>query len=86
MKVNPGEAVNWRVADGSPHTMTSERGAPAAFDSDEKMPGETYSFSFTLPGRYEYMCLIHPGLMNGVVQVGRRHGRPEDHQAEGKAG
>ena len=29
VKVQPGEAVNWRVVDGDPHTMTSERGTPA---------------------------------------------------------
>ena len=70
VKVNPGEAVTWRILDGSPHTVTSARGAPAAFDSGEKEPATTYSFTFATPGRYKYVCLIHPGLMDGVVQVG----------------
>ena len=70
VKVNPGEAVTWRLLDGSAHTITSRRGAPAAFDSGEKVPGNTYSFTFAAPGRYRYFCLIHPGLMDGVVQVG----------------
>ena len=70
VKVNPGEAVTWRILDGSSHTITSGRGAPAAFDSGEKKPGETYKFAFASPGRYRYVCLIHPGLMVGVVQVG----------------
>ena len=70
VKVNPGEAVTWRLLDGSPHTITSRRGAPAAFDSGDREPGATYSFKFTTVGRYRYFCLIHPGLMDGVVQVG----------------
>jgi plastocyanin len=70
VKVEPGEPVNWRVLDGTDHTITSARGAPASFDSDGRVPGQTYSFRFTLPGRYRYVCLFHPGLMDGVVQVG----------------
>ncbi len=70
VKVNPSEAVTWRLLDGSPHTITSRRGAPAAFDSGDREPGATYSFTFTTPGRYRYFCVIHPGLMDGVVQVG----------------
>ena len=69
VKVQPGEAVTWRVS-GVGHTITSRRGAPAAFDSGTKSAGETYSFKFTLPGRYRYLCLIHPDQMSGVVQVG----------------
>jgi plastocyanin len=70
VKVEPGEPVNWRVLDGTDHTITSDRGAPARFDSEGKAPGQTYSFRFTLPGRYRYVCEFHPGLMDGVVQVG----------------
>ena len=69
VKVQPGEAVTWRVG-GVGHTATSRRGAPASFDSGTKSAGETYSFTFTVPGRYRYLCLIHPTEMTGVVQVG----------------
>ena len=70
VKVQPGEAVNWRVLPGTDHTITSRSSAPASFDSGTKAPGETYSFTFTAAGRYPYFCTIHPGLMSGVVQVG----------------
>jgi len=70
VKVQPGEAVTWRVVDGPGHTITSRRGAPAGFDSGTKSPGEAYSFKFAVPGRYRYICLIHPDRMSGVVQVG----------------
>jgi plastocyanin len=69
VKVEPGEPVSWRVLDGG-HTVTSRRGAPASFDSGTKASGDTYSFTFTIPGRYRYLCLIHPDQMSGVVQVG----------------
>ena len=69
VKVEPGEAVNWRVLGGG-HTITSRRGAPANFDSGTREAGERYSFKFALSGRYRYLCLIHPTEMSGVVQVG----------------
>jgi len=86
VKVNPGEAVTWRILDGSPHTITSNRGSPAAFDSGEKDPGATYSFTFATPGRYKYFCLIHPGLMDGVVQVGPDTTVPKVSRVKAKRG
>lgn len=68
-KVDPGDTVTWRIT-GSGHTVTSRRDAPAAFDSGTKGDGETFAFTFSVAGRYAYVCEIHPGLMNGVVQVG----------------
>jgi plastocyanin len=70
VKVQPGEAVTWRIVNGPGHTVTSRFGAPASFDSDTKLPGETFSFKFAVPGRYRYLCVIHPDQMTGVVQVG----------------
>jgi plastocyanin len=70
VKVQPGEAVTWRIVNGPGHTATSRRGAPAAFSSGTKLAGESYSFKFTVPGRYRYLCLFHPDQMSGVVQVG----------------
>ncbi len=69
VKVDPGDTVTWRIT-GSGHTVTSRRGAPAAFDSGTKGDGETFPFTFSVAGRYAYVCEIHPGLMDGVVQVG----------------
>lgn len=67
--VDPGDTVTWRV-DGSAHDIVTRRGAPASFDSGPKDPGETFAYTFTGAGRYEYLCTFHPGLMDGVVQVG----------------
>jgi plastocyanin len=67
--VDPGDTVTWRIAD-SVHDVVSRRGAPASFDSGDLDPGETFALRFDQPGRYEYLCTLHPTLMDGVVQVG----------------
>ena len=42
-----------------------------------KDTGETFAFTFSKPGRYEYFCELHTGLMFGSVQVGPDDIRPE---------
>lgn len=71
LRVDPGDTVNWNVLPGQNHTITTQRGrAPVPFDSGEKEPGQSFSFLFADPGRYDYFCTIHPTLQKGVVQVG----------------
>jgi len=71
VRVDPGDTVTWNVRPGQSHTMTTRRGgAPVAFDSGEKDPGQSFSFLFSTPGRYDYFCTIHPTLQSGIVQVG----------------
>jgi len=71
VRVDPGDTVTWRIEDGAPHDITARRRAPAAFESGTKAPGETFAFTFTEPGRYVYVCTLHPNLgQRGVVQVG----------------
>ena len=69
--VDPGDTVTWTNRGVAEHTATSRSGAPAAFDSGLKPPGQSYSFTFQAPGRYAYYCQPHEILgMQGVVQVG----------------
>ncbi|WP_233266825.1 plastocyanin/azurin family copper-binding protein [Tomitella fengzijianii] len=71
--VQVGDTVTWQFRDnGVPHDVTStdESGAVAAdpvLDSGQKKRGE-YTHTFTEPGRYTYMCTLHPD-MTGVVTV-----------------
>ena len=60
-----GTTVTWHNGDGEPHTVVSTQGLfrSAALDTDE-----TFSFTFTQPGTYEYFCTLHP-LMTGKVVV-----------------
>lgn len=69
VRIEPGDTVDWRVLRGSPHTVTSRRGSPERFDSGTLAPGERFSRAFDQPGRYPYLCTLHP-WMRGVVQVG----------------
>ena len=76
VRVDPGDTVTWEVRPGQSHTITARRGQPAPFDSGVKDPGQSFSFLFSTPGRYNYFCTIHPTLQSGIVQVGPDTVRP----------
>jgi plastocyanin len=59
-----GASVTWKNLDGEPHTVTSVDGAFRSSALDE---GDTYSFKFTKPGVYKYLCTIHPRMMATVT-------------------
>src|SRR5690242_8901586 len=59
LKVHPGDTVTWTNHDEEPHTV-------AAGDGSFRSPGmdsnATFSFTFTNPGSYDYICSIHPSM------------------------
>jgi plastocyanin len=59
-----GATVTWKNMDGELHTVTSVDGAfrSPALDEDD-----AYSFRFTKPGVYKYLCTIHPRMMATVT-------------------
>jgi len=64
--VKAGATVTWTNHDEEPHSVVS---------SDEPMrsptlagQADTFSHTFTKPGRYAYNCGIHP-FMHGTVEV-----------------
>lgn len=65
LTVHRGDTVTWTNHDEEPHTV-------AAGDGSFRSPGmdanATYSFTFTTPGSYDYICSIHP-VMHGTVVV-----------------
>lgn len=63
--VRPGTTVTWINQDDDAHTVTSTSNA---FRSPGLDTGETFSYTFTQPGTYEYFCTLHP-LMTGKVVV-----------------
>ena len=63
-----GRTVVWTNRDVLfPHTVVVVRG-PRFFRSPLIRPGETFSHTFRVSGRYAYKCGIHP-FMRGVVVV-----------------
>ena len=59
-----GTTVVWTNEDSAPHTVTSDGGA---FDSGNMNQGETFSFSFTEAGTFDYTCIYHPAMLGQVI-------------------
>lgn len=59
-----GDTVTWTNTDAVAHTATSTSGA---FDSDLLDQGESFSFTFTAPGTYDYRCTPHPQMTGRIV-------------------
>lgn len=57
--------VSWTNNDDSPHTVVGNSGS---FSSGNLDPGQSFQFTFSVPGTYSYHCSYHP-WMHGVVVV-----------------
>jgi plastocyanin len=67
--IKAGTTVVWTNGSVAPHTVTSDAGAPAAFDSGTiSTGGGQFSFTFTKSGTYHYHCSIHT-YMKGTIVV-----------------
>ncbi|HEY3118484.1 MAG TPA: plastocyanin/azurin family copper-binding protein [Chloroflexota bacterium] len=66
-----GATVTWTWVNTGPisHNVESE-GAPG-FTSSAILTGNgtTYSFTFTVPGSYQYDCAVHGAAMSGTIVV-----------------
>lgn len=65
LTVPAGTTVTWTNQDEEPHTVAAKDGS---FHSPAMDTHATYSFTFTTPGSYDYICSIHP-FMTGTVVV-----------------
>lgn len=63
--IRVGDTVTWTHNDGTAHTATSTDD-PALFDG-EMAPGESFSFTFSDAGTFDYICEIHPAMHGTVV-------------------
>lgn len=63
--VKAGTTLTWTNKDADPHTVTSMNGGPLR--SQPLNTGDTYRYTFTTPGRFEYLCTIHPFMTATVV-------------------
>ncbi len=65
LTVKAGTTVTWTNRDDIPHGIASSNNAfkkSKALDTDD-----SYSFTFTTPGTYQYFCYIHPHMVGTVV-------------------
>jgi plastocyanin len=75
--VQAGDTVTWTTTQsiGQQHSVTSGKpGAPdqgKVFDSGLGLQenGQSFPFTFTTPGTYDYFCQVHPTQMTGQVIV-----------------
>jgi plastocyanin len=59
-----GGQVVWKNLDGEIHTVVSLDGAFRSVALDQ---GDTFTFRFTKPGTYAYLCSVHPQMKATVV-------------------
>jgi amicyanin len=65
LTVKAGTTVTWTNRDDIPHGVASTDKAFAkspAMDTDD-----TFKFTFTTPGTYQYFCYIHPHMVGTIV-------------------
>jgi plastocyanin len=76
--------VVWTNNDTVPHTVTSVAGGipsgAQAFNSGNLNPGQSWNYTFTQPGTYEYHCIYH-FWMKGTVIVESSSGNFSETQA-----
>ena len=65
--VKAGTTVTWLNADDTPHTVAS---SSKLFKSKALDTDDSFSFTFTTPGMYEYFCSLHPYMTGTVVVEG----------------
>ena len=64
LTVTAGTTVTWKNEDDIPHTVAS---TTRAFKSKALDTDDSYTFTFTTPGVYEYFCSIHPHMTGKIV-------------------
>jgi plastocyanin len=81
--IKAGQTVEWENVGNEVHHATSdpslaikpkEVANPAGaepFDSGFLRPGENFSHTFTIPGKYKYACVVHEakGMVGEIVVV-----------------
>jgi plastocyanin len=69
VEISSGETVIWTNIDSAAHTVTS--GVPATpdgnFDSGMLMVNQSWEFTFTDSGEYDYYCMLHPWMTGKVI-------------------
>ncbi|EFL07708.1 MULTISPECIES: cupredoxin domain-containing protein [Actinomycetes] len=65
--VKKGTTVTWTNQDQDAHTVTST-GSGGPLRSPTLQTGQSYQYTFSTPGTFEYLCTIHP-FMTATVTV-----------------
>ena len=66
-----GTTVAWTNRGNAPHT-TTETSDTEIWDSKSMQPGESFSFTFSEAGTFDYFCAIHPTMKATVTVTAQR--------------
>lgn len=71
LEVEAGTTVTWQNSSDLVHTVTSgsDREHDELFNSGDVAPGDSYSFTFTDTGTFDYFCIPHPGMAGTITVV-----------------
>jgi plastocyanin len=64
--IGMNSTVTWVNRDTAPHTVTANDGS---FNSHNLDPGQSYTYTFTKPGTYSYICSYHNWMKGKVIVV-----------------
>ena len=59
----------WTSTGGTAHSVHSEEAPTFTSSSILTGNGQTYTFTFTTPGTYQYDCAVHGDAMTGTIVV-----------------
>ncbi len=71
--ISKGTMVTWKQLDDTSHTVSSILGTyePShqvkVLDSPILSKGQTYSYTFTQTGTFDYSCMLHPSMKGKVI-------------------
>ncbi len=66
MQVRAGTTITWTNQDNVPHSVTFKNGMK---DSGLLYKGQSFSYTFNMPGTYQYYCTVHPSMVATVTVV-----------------
>lgn len=64
LKIKSGTKVTWTNMDSDSHNVKSSDGT---LDSPDLSRGDSWSFTFTTKGTYNYICGIHPSMKGSIT-------------------
>jgi plastocyanin len=64
LTVSAGATVTWTNDDDIPHTV---RAVDGSFHSKAMDTADSFSFTFSKPGVYNYFCSLHPKMVGQVI-------------------